>query len=259
MAQPLDWGYCFRNPDPDTGKAVRVASAGYADDTAMVATSFAAVTRMHAWVREFFGANRAALNCNKSHLLCSDGAEAPMLASVDGQTVVEPQGETHTIRYLGVWVNLRLAWSIHIARMDRLVWSVASSIRRGGFDLVMSKTAVNQFLMPGLRIGLLVTDVPDKAVECWDTRIRQAVLCAAGITMRRCLRVEAFYNALLFPRIADQRWALRGEEHMVSIIAQYPSSRSCRARLANRRSGPKCCRALETRSALRRRVQATFL
>ena len=258
-ARSKDWGYTFRSPDPDTGDAVRVCSAGYADDTAMVATSLGSVTRMHAWVREFFGANRAALNCSKSHLLCSDGAAVPILASVDGQTVIEPRGEAHTIRYLGVWLNLRLDWAVHIARMDRLVWSVASSIRRGGFDLVMSKTAVNQFLMPGLRVGLLVTDVPDRAVKCWDARIRQAVLCAAGVTMRRCLSVEAFYNALLFPRIADQRWALRGEEHMVTVIAQYPSSRSCRARMATRKAGPRSCRALRTRTKLGRDVEAVFM
>ena len=258
-ARSKDWGYTLSSPDPDTGEAVRVCSAGYADDTAMVATSLESVTRMHAWVREFFGANRAALNCGKSHLLCSNGATVPILASVDGQTVIDPRGETHTIRYLGVWLNLQLDWAVHIARMDRLVWSVASSIRRSGFDLVMSKTAVNQFLMPGLRIGLLVTDVPDKAVRCWDARIRQAVLCAAGVTMRRCLSVEAFYSALLFPRIADQRWALRGEEHMVTVIAQYPSSRSCRARMAARRAGPRSCRALKTRRKLEREVQATFV
>jgi exonuclease III len=253
-----EWGYTFSGLDPDLGRAVRTCSSGYADDTAMVATSVESVRQMHAWVREFFGAHRAALNCDKSHLLCSDGAERPVLASVDGLTVIKPEGETHTIRYLGVWLNLQLDWSVHIARMDRLVWSVASSIRRGKFDLVMSKTAINQFLLPGLRIGLLVTDVPEAAVVCWDAKIRSAVLRAADIEMGRNLSVEAFYNALLFPRISAQRWAIRGEELMVTVIAQYPSSSSCRARVATRRAGPTTSRALKTRSELGRRVGAVF-
>jgi ribonuclease HI len=257
--QSLAWGYRFRAPDPDTGDVVRVASVGYADDTVMIATSLESVTRMHAWVREFFGAHRAALNCSKSHLLCSDGAPTPALPSVDGRSLIKPKGETDTIRYLGAWINLRLDWSVHIARMDRFVWSVASSIRRNGFDLVMSKTAVNQFLLPGIRLGLLITDVPGKAVEAWDTRIRQAALAAAGVTLRRTVNVEAFYGALLFPRLADQRWALRGEEHMVSVIAQYPSSCSYRARMAALRAGPKSCRAVSTQRNLGRKVGARFV
>ena len=229
--QSLTWGYRFRGHDPDTGDAVRIASVGYADDTVVIATSLESVTQMHAWVREFFGAHRTALNCSKSHLLCSDGAPVPALPSVDGLSLIEPKGEADTIRYLGAWINLRLDWSVHIARMDRFVWSVASSIRRNKFDLVMSKTTVNQFLLPGIRLGLLITDVPGKAVEAWDARIRQAALTAAGVTLRKNLNIEAFYSALHFPRLADQRWAMRGEEHMVSVIAQYPSSCSYRARL----------------------------
>jgi hypothetical protein len=46
---------------------------------------------------------------------------------------------------------------------------------------------------------------------------------------------------------------------MVSVIAQYPSSRSCRARMAVRGAGPNSCRAVAAQRNPRRKVGAKFL
>ena len=71
---------------------------GYADDTVIFATSLAAVTGMHDWIRKFFRAHSMRLNCGKTELLCSRGSPAPVLRSVDGGSVVVPKGEDHTCR-----------------------------------------------------------------------------------------------------------------------------------------------------------------
>jgi hypothetical protein len=181
----------------------------------------------------FFGANCFKLNCSKTVLVSMDdsGGRGPELPSVAGRPgeVVRPSAQGHTFRYLGMWANLDLDWSVQIGRMDRLVWAVCSSIRRNGFDLTMSKTAMDMFLMPALRTGLRVVDAPDRVLKRWDDLLRRAILDGAGISMRR-VNVLAFPLVLGFPTLERFRWALRGEELMVTLIADYPCSRTARAR-----------------------------
>ena len=117
----------------------------------------------------------------------------------EGKLMLKAQGEDAIVRYLGAWIGLSLDWSVQVARMDRLVWSVAASIKRNKFDLVISKTAINQFLLPGLRTGLLLAKIPEDAVRCWDARLRRAALSGADISLGDNLCVEAFYAALRFP------------------------------------------------------------
>jgi ribonuclease HI len=109
------------------------------------------------------------------------------------------------------------------------VWAVCSSIRRNGFDLTMSKTAMDMFLMPALRTGLRVVDAPDRVLKRWDDLLRRAILDGAGIS-RWGVNVLAFPLVLGFPTLERFRWALRGEELMVTLIADYPCSRTARAR-----------------------------
>lgn len=215
------------------GSRPRVCSSGYADDTVIFATSPDAVRRMHAWVRAFFGAHSGRLNCSKSVLLCSPGAGRDLeLPSVDGSSCITPAPYGHTLRYLGVWVNLDLDWSVQIARMDRLVWKVSRAMCRNGFDMCMSVTASQLYLLPCLRAGLRVADIPATKLRAWDDRVRRAVLSGAGLSMGRSLNVEAFYALSGVPRLAHHCWALRGEELMVSLNACYPSSDTARARRA---------------------------
>ena len=215
------WGYQFSRTGGH-GAPPRVFSAGYCDDTVIVASSAESVQQMHAWVREFFGAHCLRLNCDKTVLVCSEGSDIPVLPAVDGRQRARPQGEGHTFRYLGMWVNLRLNWQVQIGRMDRLVRSVCASIRRNRFDLTMSITAIQQYVLPCLRIGLCVADVPNRQVRRWDDLVRRAVVDGAGMTMGRTLDVEAFYALLQIPRLVHERWAIRGEEMMVARNWRLP-------------------------------------
>ena len=150
---------------------------------------------MHAWVREFFGAHCFRLNCRKTEFVCSAGADAPVLTSVAGRSSMEAKGEAHTFRYLGMWVNLRLDWSVQIGRMDRLLWAVCSSVRRNEFDLAMSVSAMQQYVLPCLRTGLRVADVPASVLDGWDARFRRAAVDGARMSMDRSLDPYAFYAA----------------------------------------------------------------
>ena len=74
-----------------------------------------------------------------------------------------PKGEDHTIRYLGMWVNLGLDWSVQVTRLDRTAGRVCA-IRRNKFTLPMSVSALQQYLYPCLQIGLSAADV--SPIEC---------------------------------------------------------------------------------------------
>jgi hypothetical protein len=130
------WGYKFAR-----GFA-RDCTSGYADDTALMSEDSVALAEMHAWVRVWHGAHFLRLNVSKTKLLCSNVALAPPIPSVDGRSLVAALPDRYTIRYLGLWINLRLRWEEQIAVTDRAVWSVCDSIRAHGFDLEMARVAV---------------------------------------------------------------------------------------------------------------------
>ena len=53
----------------------------------------------------------------------------------------------------------------------------------------MSVTAVQQYVLPCLRIGLRIAGVPNRQVLEWDNLLRRAVVDGAGMTMGRSLNV----------------------------------------------------------------------
>jgi ribonuclease HI len=228
-------GYTFKSRANVPGKLcsgpVRVNSAGYADDAALVATDPARLAEMHAWMREFFGAHCFAFNVKKTKLLCSNPETAPPLYSVDGGQVVEPLPAGTDVRYLGLGINLRLDWKGTHVTMERAVLGLAERIRRHAMDIPMATMATKQVLIPRLRSGLLFAKVPESRLEKWDGILRRAVF--QGSNTRTCagLAIEALYLTSGFPRLSDHAWALRAEEVMVTLNAEYPSSATAWARM----------------------------
>ena len=54
------------------------------------------------------------------------------MPSVDGSSLVGSSGEDRVFRYLGLWINLRLDWTVQIARMDG--WFGLCVPRSGGIS-----------------------------------------------------------------------------------------------------------------------------
>ena len=234
------WGYTFKDSD-ESEEPVRICSSGYCDDAVVVATTPEAMQGMHGWVREFFGAHCAQLNVTKTELVCSTEkgrrALAGKLFSVDGVTVVVPRPATHTVRYLGIWLNLVGDWSVQIGRMRRTVWFICSCLRRAKFRIPMSVVAITQALIPRLRGALLVATIPRWIVRGWDTQIRKAVLTADEISMRSGLNSDAFHYTTGLPCLEDLIVGIRGEGLLVSLNADYPAARTCAARVLSAAAG----------------------
>ena len=86
----------------DLGGGVRLASMGYADDTAIVADSDEGIRALHEWVRGFFGAHAFKINSKKTKYICSvDPAGVECLHGVDGIAHISPLPSCTSFRYLG--------------------------------------------------------------------------------------------------------------------------------------------------------------
>jgi ribonuclease HI len=252
-------GYTFRSGDRE-GLPVRLCSCGYADDTVLLADNPARLAEMHAWVRAFFGAHSSKMNCTKTKYLCSDNgmALAPTLVSVDGKLEITPQPGSTTIRYLGVWLNLDLKWTTQKTRLAFAVNRTCQNIRENHFTLAMSIMAVQQYLIPIMRLGLLFANVPKGHLQKWDRTIRKSVFQGAAMTQGHPgnLKVQALYVATRLPRLEDMSPILRGEDLIVTLNARYPSSSTCWARLGGTLWSPghpgseKACRAIATSQSL---------
>ena len=180
---------------------------------------------MHAFVRAFFGAHSFSLNVEKSEFLCSDQralAMAPPLASVDGQHLIQPRQLGHTIRYLGVWLNLDLNWDTETRRIDRLVRRVCARMLTHGFTHDMSAYVVQGYLMPRVRAAVLVIPMTRaflRLVDDWDLQIRRAAMRASRMhqsAMRWCpptattrLRVSRACGWSFLRYARRRRWSRR--------------------------------------------------
>ena len=96
----------------------RLASMGYADDTAIVADSEEGVRALHEWVRSFFGAHAFKINAKKTKFVSSaDPAQVRCLPGVDGTSHIKALPSDTTFRYLGVLLNMECTWDEELARL----------------------------------------------------------------------------------------------------------------------------------------------
>jgi hypothetical protein len=223
-------GYVFRSRDHDQ-QIVSLCSAGYADDTVLVASDADRLQEDHAWVRSFFGAHSLSLNVDKTKFMCSNVKLAPELMSVCGNRVITPLPDVTVFRYLGLHLNLKLDWAHQRARMQLQVQRVCNKIRMQQFTLDMTVYAVKQYLLPSLRLGLLMTDVSDTQLKQWDTDIRKAALQGARMHTAGSLARPAVQLGPGIPSLFQHTWELRSDELMVTLLNKYPSSHTAWARL----------------------------
>jgi hypothetical protein len=137
---------------------------------------------------------------------------------------------SRTIRYLGAWVNLELTWEVQLSRMRSSFGFACSNIRGYSFPLDMSVVAMKQFVMSRLRTGLRHANITLGTLADWDVKYRAAVYAGAGISMGQDLATEALYILTEMLPLQEHRWVMAGDELMATLNAEYPSSKTTRAR-----------------------------
>lgn len=225
------WGYAMR-PTEAGADPTRVCSAGYADDTAVVACDKGSIAGMHSWMRAFFGAHAFDFNTIKTRFLCSDPSSAPTLPSVDGSSTLTPEGPEATFRYLGVHLNIALDWTDQIAIVARKVRNVCNAVRVNRLDAFVSSMAYHQYLIPCIRGPLLVASIPTGTLQQWDGMIKESFCKGVGMHLSRSFGGAPFRCLTNTVGLVDHYWVLRGTDLMVTVNSKGLAADTCRSRLA---------------------------
>ena len=161
----------------------RLASMGYADDTAIVADSEEGVRALHEWVRSFFGAHAFKINAKKTKFVSSaDPAQVRCLPGVDGTSHIKALPSDTTFRYLGVLLNMECTWDAELARLEKIMWFVRGRILNFRIPLAPAVDAINAFLVPKLEVGLGLVPLTPKVVtrlNSWTSTLKDAAMNAA--------------------------------------------------------------------------------
>jgi hypothetical protein len=180
----------------DLGGGVRLASMGYADDTAIVADSEAGIRALHEWVRGFFGAHAFKINSKKTKYVCSaDPAGVECLHGVDGIAHISPLPSCTSFRYLGILLNLDCKWNDEVERLEKLVLFVRARILNFRIPLAPAVDAINSFLLPKMEAGLgliPLTSVNRRKLRNWTTLLMEAALNAAAPQRASSVSLDGF-------------------------------------------------------------------
>ena len=211
-------GYEMENRD-ETGEKVRIASKGYADDTAILTGSEDGMKRLTEWVNEFCVVNRISMNAKKCMLFGieegkeweeSDTKMAEIITQIQtGKEHIPKDATIHSdgdakyakikvkpirsddkrIKYQGVRMNMKFDWSHQILAMNRTVgWFKHIAIDN---NLSPSQTVLlfNTYLKPKLEYGMRFSDVPESDTIKWGKELRWVL--SNKISLGRPVKAEA--------------------------------------------------------------------
>ena len=174
----------------------RLASMGYADDTAIVADSEEGIRALHEWVRSFFGAHAFNINAKKTKFVSTaDPAQVRCLPGVDGTSHIRALASDTTFRYLGILLNMECTWEDEIERLEKLMWFVRGRILNFGMPLAPAVDAINTFLVPKMEVGLGLIPLTPRVVKKlnnWTATLMDAALNASAPQRMTGLSLDGF-------------------------------------------------------------------
>jgi hypothetical protein len=152
---------------PPSADAVELASLGYADDTAALATSLHDLHAQNEWVQFFMAFNRMRLNPLKCDVVGRMSGGAPLsqadLArhgiSIDGH-LPEPCAHDRPIRYLGLHVSFDGGWATQRKKTLGMVSMFTRLVSKFTLSLRTAVYMFNVFLLPKLELALHYVSSP---------------------------------------------------------------------------------------------------
>ena len=176
-------GYVISNGE--TGEEAHLPSKGYANDTAVVATSVEGLHRLTHWVNEFCIINRISTNSEKTLLFGRNGEGAEIETSIHTVaqltedhaskdieaistdsayhklTEVKPTpSNSKEIKYLGIWMNMDLTWEEHIKKLRVMVYRTEHIVRANCLDTEQALYLMNISLKPKLEYRMRFANIP---------------------------------------------------------------------------------------------------
>ena len=149
------------------GHPLRIASSAFMDDTAVAANNFSDALPLHKAVLDFSLLNDGRLNDKKSLLFLLDHegeSERRSLYTPSGNIRPVDPASGQAYRYLGLWINLDLAWDCMDKKIKRNFWKVFYTIKNNRLPIRAARLMTDLWLLPvfkhALRLSRYATD-PD--------------------------------------------------------------------------------------------------
>ena len=195
-----NYGYEIKGED---GQTTKIASKGFADDTAVVSGTERGMMRLAEWVNLFCIINRITMNASKSMLFgrMADGSE---MRDINMETISQIKGirkppentvrttrkdgaeqawvavkptpaNSSKIKYLGIRMNMDLDWGPEIAEMNKLVGRHRHIIEANELNADQATCIVNSYLRPKLEYKMRFVDIDQTTLAGWDAKIRNQI------------------------------------------------------------------------------------
>ena len=177
-------------------------SIGYADDTTLINTSWAATQRQHMWVLDFLIAHRLQLNADKTTCIAANplpshhalpttspdiihdplnhkyiyAAPYPPLSTPKATpTPITLYPPTHTTRVLGLQYNIQEN-NTHMKRaIDAVLYSTCKHIKEANLNISHTSFVLSEYLYPKLEIGLTFYTYSPADLATWDRALQQLI------------------------------------------------------------------------------------
>jgi len=142
-------------------RSAYVATLGYADDTAILASSLPSLHAQNAWVHYFMQYNRLRLNPRKCELVgfnANGCALTEILASahdihIEGHPLI-PRRHDQPIRYLGLHFRCDGSWETQQQKARSMIMLFTNAATKFSLPLQQAVYMFNTFLMPKLELAL---------------------------------------------------------------------------------------------------------
>ena len=179
--------------DLQGGQAASIPSLGYADDTATLTNTLAAMRVQNEWVHYFMSFNHLRLNHTKCELVGRRADGEPVSAAdlaaesiqIEGNAL-QPVPHDKAIRYLGVHCRLDGSWRDQHAKSLAMVRTFTGVVDKFSLSLNQAAYMFNVFLLPKLELALRYVHGPDtnRFVSLCDAAIVGCVKHAVASPLR---------------------------------------------------------------------------
>ena len=216
---------------------VTVSDTAYADDFTVIARDWHGLQRIHKWVLEFMRFHNMHINATKSHFTCKEGemkagTELKKLLGSKLGDLIHVQSPDTDFRHLGTQINFELSWRAQRKQMQSTINQFRAQCRRNKLNALTCATAVREYLIPKLELGLKHADLPEKVLDKWNAEIRFCVLHTTTIRAPTKISKAGFHIIANIPNLVQLRKTIRAAELHIRLNSEEPpASKSIWARL----------------------------
>jgi hypothetical protein len=165
------------------------SSTGYCDDIWITNDYFPGIEQMHSWTIEFLDYHNLQINSTKTKLTGTDHNNQYMnmnkkLKYIDKksgkQITIKPVKHNEAIRYLGLWITIKLTWHKQIKIMNKHVNNITNRLQPEYVTTRSATQIINEILHNRLDLGYQYAHIPKTAIDQWDKQISKAMSRVAG-------------------------------------------------------------------------------